>query len=116
MDRIRAIVKNVDNTINKGKKIFFCVEDICEAIGVSKEEWNDRWNTHGQYIKPTISPVINEYSEDYNEYLKQNHYTEVLHGATGSYEILYCTMNLFEDVLDYSNYTDIMDLLDCENF
>ncbi len=114
MDRIRAIVKNVDNTINKGKKIFFCAEDICKAIRVSKKEWNELWNTHGGPIEKSISPVINEYSEEYNEFLLQNHYTEVLHGANASYEILYCTIDLFEQVLDYDDFIKIINLLSCD--
>lgn len=116
MERIRVIAKKVDNTWNEGKKIFFCVEDICKAIGFSKEEWNKRWSAYGGPIEKTISPVINEYSEEYNEFLLQNHYVEVLHGATGSYEILFCTIFLFKQILDYDDFMKIMDLLDVDDF
>ena len=108
MDRIRAIVKNVDNTINQGKKIFFCAEDICKVIGVSKEEWDKCWVSHWEYIEPSI--------EEYNKFFLQNHYTEIIQGANASHEILYCTMDLLEDVLDFGYFMGIMELLETKSF
>ena len=77
MERIRVIVTKVDNTTNKGKKMFFCVDDVCKVVDISKEYWNE---CYAYFWKS-----IESFQEEYKEFFKQNYYTEVIQGANTSY-------------------------------
>ena len=99
MERIRTIVKEVNNTVNQGKKIFFCVDDVCKVIGISKKEWNKLWNAQKEYTKRVDG--------EFYDFFQQNNFVEKIYGANGSYESLYCTINIFKDVLDYEDYNKI---------
>ena len=103
MERIRTIVKEVNNTVNQGKKIFFCVDDVCKVVGVSKKEWNECYVFYWGSIE--------SFQEEYKEFFKQNYYTEVIQGANTSYEILYCTIDLFKEILLFDDFMKLRGLL-----
>lgn len=113
-ENIRAFVKKISNAEGiLENRIFFNIEDICKAIGWSKEYWGKKWKEfrdpknfyfhYDSYYTENEDEIDEEIKEDWywaDQNFADHHYIEVIEKDNILYENLYCTVELLERILD----------------
>lgn len=110
MNSIKTKVKKVKNSVNQGLKIFFCVDDILNILEISKQKWNEEFNAQYEYVKRQLKHG----NVEFHQYYQQNIIVEKISGGQYEYENIYCTLDIFTDILDWDNSSKLLSLLGVE--
>lgn len=110
MNSIKTKIKKVNNLQNKGKKIFFCVDDILNILEIPKTKWVEEWELQKQYI----SDSLKKGEVEFHIYYTQNYFIENIVGMNENHESLYCTLDILMDILDFEDGSKLLALLGVE--
>lgn len=92
MEHIKTVVQEVKKS---EKRIFYNIEEFCNAFNIPMEFWNKSYDRYKKYVGG--QKRLGWFG--YYDFLFANQYYEIIHGASGEHRKLYCTKALIQEVL-----------------
>ena len=89
-------IKTIADYVKKSeKRIFYNIEDFCNAFNVSLEFWNKNYERFKKYVEgqKRLGFFV------MYDFLFANRHIETIHGASGEHKYLYCTKELIKEIL-----------------